>query len=76
MTEFQETKTPTTLICQFTKDDTRTITYMHTPDNEMFFKISGYPDGDSTITVNGPNSMNFLMNLLAAAGYDSNEVII
>ena len=76
MPKFQETKTPTTLICQFTKDDTRTITYMHTPDDEMIFKISGYPDGDSIITVNGEQTMNFLMNLLDEAGYDSNVVII
>ena len=65
-----------TLMVHFTKDGERTITYIHGEDNLQFFKISGYPGGDNTITVQGAESMNYVMSLLANAGYDSNEVII
>lgn len=65
-----------TLICQFTKDDDRTITYIHDDEDNMYFKISDYHKGDNVITVEGAESMNFMMNLLASNGWESKEVVI
>ena len=69
------TKSHEEVVVIFKKDD-RSVVYHHDLNDNMYFKIIGYPDGQNIIPVNDANSMNFFMNLLAEAGYDSNEAII
>lgn len=65
------TNEPLTLA--FTKDGQRTVTYIH-DELGMDFLVDGYPAG-SRIECSDADSMNFVMNLLAANGYDNETVV-
>ena len=65
------TNEPLTLA--FTKEGSRTVTYIH-DELGMDFIVDGYP-ANSRIECSDADSMNFIMNLLAAAGYQDDVAI-
>lgn len=62
-------------IVTFTKDGDNTVVYHHNNEG-MYFKIIGYSQDQNRIYVKDANTMNYMMNLLATAGFDSKEAII
>jgi len=69
------TTLPKTFTLHFTKDDRR-VTYTHDDQGMRFTVYRNIDAGTDIITVDSPDGMNFIMNLLAADGYTNPAAII